>query len=147
MSHVRIPRNVFIKYYADVTLSILLSLIDWFGRFNCKLSFWSFLWKIHFFPMIIGVLRNHWPPTSNQSPTTSPLTQLICSENQMTGFYMMGTLVIKGLTLPQVLEHQWKEMCIFADLGCKCKFTWFQPCQYWKHCFFIEALVCSLHSL
>ena len=24
-------------------------------------------------------------------------SQLICSENQLTGFYMMGTLLVKGL--------------------------------------------------
>ena len=26
-------------------------------------------------------------------------SQLICSANQLTGFYMMGTLAVKGLTL------------------------------------------------
>ena len=110
MSHVRIPRNVLIKYYAEVTLSILLSLINWFGRFDGLLSFCSFLWKIHFFPLSMGVLHNHWPLTSNQSPTTILLTWLICSASQVTGFYIMEKLVVKGLSLPQVSEDQWKKI-------------------------------------
>lgn len=120
MSHVRIPRNVLIKYYAEVTLSILLSLINWFGRFDGLLSFCSFLWKIHFFPLSMGVLHNHWPLTSNQSPTTILLTWLICSASQVTGFYIMEKLVVKELIwvicITDVFPLAWEETSSFSAM-------------------------------
>ena len=36
-------------------------------------------------------------PFNGQCSYHVETSQLICSANQMTGFYMMGTLVVKGL--------------------------------------------------
>ena len=38
-------------------------------------------------------------PLNNQCPSNIETSQLICRENQLAGFYMRGTLVVKGLKL------------------------------------------------
>ena len=44
-------------------------------------------------------LKNY-TPDADPVCSTSEAQPLICSANQLTGFYMMGTLVVKGLKFP-----------------------------------------------
>ena len=45
----------------------------------------------------LAMLTGKTSPFNDQCSRHIETSQLICSANQLTGFYMMGTLVVKGL--------------------------------------------------